>query len=62
MFRVFEVVLFGIGDTFGERVGGKVGSFGEDEKPHWIVCCLRQFLETMSETRFVLFPIASHED
>ena len=62
MFRMLEVVLFRIGDTFGTGVGGEIGSFGEDEEPHWIVFCLRELLETVTEPRSIFLPVASHED
>jgi hypothetical protein len=48
VFGMLEVVLFGIGETFGSSVVREIGSFGENEKPHWIVCCLCEFLETVT--------------
>jgi hypothetical protein len=62
VFWVLEIVLFGVVETFGKGVAGEIGPFGEDEEPHGIVCSLSEFLETMSQTRFICFPITSHED
>ena len=62
MGRVGQVLFFGVGLGVREGVGGEICSLGEDEEPHGVISGGGEFSETVRKTRFILFPLACHEN